>query len=118
MERVAIDVEKGPPGGVVETTHLKAYPYFHGLATSSEAEVSERLRLETRTVNDREVTYLVNDITLVDPKVYTEPILLHAEAELRPDLFMLEYTCTNTIWEEYLGERGLELPDVDALPAP
>jgi hypothetical protein len=28
---------------VVETTHLKAYPYFSGLATSSDAEVSEAL---------------------------------------------------------------------------
>jgi hypothetical protein len=29
---------------------------------------------------------------------------------------MLEYTCTNTIYEEYLAGRGLVLPDVDALP--
>ncbi len=101
---------------VVETTHLKAYPYFSGLATSSEAEVMERIRLEDRTVNGVSTRFLVNDITLVDPRVYTEPILLHAEAQFRPDLYMLEYTCTNTIWEEYLAERGLTLPDVDSLP--
>ena len=102
---------------VVETTHLKAYPYFHGIATSSDAEVSERIRLEDRVMDGETTTYLVNDITLVDPKVYTEPVLLHAEAVLRPDLFMLEYTCTNTIWEEYLADRGLRLPDIDSLPA-
>jgi hypothetical protein len=102
---------------VVETTHLKAYPYFSGLATSSEAHVMERIRLEERETNGETAKYLVNDITLTDPKVYTQPILLHAEAVMRPDLFMLEYTCTNTIWEEYLEERGLTLPDIDSLPA-
>jgi hypothetical protein len=102
---------------VVETTHLKAYPYFSGLATSSDAHVMERIRLEERDVNGEPRKYLVNDITLTDPKVYTQPVLLHAEAVLRPDLFMLEYTCTNTIWEEYLEERGLMVPDIDSLPA-
>ncbi|HEY5666202.1 MAG TPA: hypothetical protein VIV64_05720 [Gammaproteobacteria bacterium] len=103
---------------VVETTHLKAYPYFHRLPTTSDAHVMERIRFEERTVDGRETRFLVNDITLTDPKLYTEPVLLHAEAEFRPDLFMLEYTCTNTIWEEYLADRGLTLPDVDSLPAP
>jgi hypothetical protein len=101
---------------VVETTHLKPYPYFSGLATSSEAHVMERIRLEERESDGETTTFLVNDITLTDPKVYTAPILLHAEAALRPDLFMLEYTCTNTIWEEYLEEQGLTLPDIDSLP--
>jgi hypothetical protein len=101
---------------VVETTMLKPYPYFHSLPTSSEAHVMERIRVEEREVEGRQSRFLINDITLTDPKLYTEPVLLHAEAEFRPDLFMLEYTCTNTIWEEYLVERGLTLPDVDSLP--
>ena len=101
---------------VVETTMLKPYPYFHSLPTSSEAHVRERIRVEEREVEGRQSRFLINDITLTDPKIYTEPVLLHAEAEFRPDLFMLEYTCTNTIWEEYLVERGLTLPDVDSLP--
>lgn len=103
---------------VVETTHLKPYPYFHSLPTSSAASITERIRLEERTADGQTRSYLVNDITLTDPKLYTEPVLLHAEAVLSPDLFMLEYTCTNTIWEDYLAEQGLTLPDVDALPEP
>lgn len=103
---------------IVETTHLKPYPYFHTLPTSSDAHVLERIRFEDRTVDGRETRYLVNDITLTDPKLYTDPVLLHAEAEFRPDLFMLEYTCTNTIWENYLADQGLTLPDVDSLPNP
>ena len=103
---------------IVETTYLKPYPYFHSLPTSSQAHVMERLRFEDRTVEGEPRRFLVNDITLTDPKIYTEPILLHAEAQLRPDLFMLEYTCTNTIWEDYLASQGLTLPAVDALPLP
>lgn len=102
---------------VVETTYLKAYPYFHGLATSSDAHIMERIRLEEREIDGETIDMLVNDITLTDPKIYTQPIQLHAEARRDPTLFMLEYTCTNTIWEEYLADRGLTLPDVDALPA-
>jgi hypothetical protein len=101
---------------VVETTHLKPYPYFSGLATSSEAHVMERIRLEEREVNGATVEFLVNDITLTDPKVYTQPVTLHAEARRDPGLFMLEYTCTDTIWEEYLEGRGLTLPDIESLP--
>jgi hypothetical protein len=102
---------------VVETSLLKPYPYFSGLATSSEAQVTERIRLEKRDVNGATVEFLVNDITLVDPKVYTQPIQIHAEARRDPEQFMLEYTCTNTIWEEYLAGRGLTLPDIDSLPS-
>jgi hypothetical protein len=29
---------------------------------------------------------------------------------------LLEYTCTDALWDEYLTERGLTLPDLDALP--
>jgi len=102
---------------VVETTYLKAYPYFSGLATTSDAHVMERIRLEEREIRGEMVELLVNDITLTDPRMYTQPIQLHAEARRDPDLFMLEYTCTNTIWEEYLDGLGLVLPDVDSLPA-
>jgi hypothetical protein len=100
---------------VVETTYLKPYPYFHTLPTSSDAHVMERIRFEERTVRGEEKRFLVNDIELTDRKLYTEPVLLHAEAEFRPDLYMLEYTCTNTLWEDYLAQRGLVLPDVDSL---
>jgi hypothetical protein len=102
---------------VIETSYLKVYPYLDDLPNTSDALVTERLRQERRTVNGQEKVFLIDDITLTDPKLYTQPIELHAEAELRPDLYLLEYTCTNTIWEEYLEGRGLTLPDIDALPA-
>lgn len=103
---------------VVETTHLKPYPYMNRLATTSDAHVLERLWMEKREVDGGVRTYLIDEIVLTDPKLYREPVRFRAEAVLRPDLQMLEYTCTDTLWEDYLEQRGLTLPDVDALPDP
>jgi hypothetical protein len=103
---------------VIETTSLKQYPYMTRMATSSDARVVERLRLEERDVDGQKTKFIVNQIVLTDPKVYTTPIQITATLRHRPDLQLLEYTCTDTLWEEYLVERGLTLPDMDALPEP
>ena len=103
---------------VIETTDLRPYPYMNRFPTSSDAHVVERMSLETRETDAGEQTFLVDEITVTDPKLYGEPIQLRAEAVLRPDLNILEYTCSVTLWEEYLDSRGLQLPDVDALEAP
>jgi len=103
---------------VVETTNLKPYPYMTRLATSSDAHVVERLHLEEREVNGRKGKYLVNEVVLTDPKVYTTPIKITATLQQRTDLQLLEYTCTDTLWDDYLSERGLTLPDIDSFPEP
>jgi hypothetical protein len=101
---------------VVETTNLKPYPYMTRMATSSDAHVVERLHLEERDVKGEKQKFLVNELVLTDAKVYSEPIKIMATLQARPDLSLLEYTCTDTLWEDYLGQRGLTLPDLDALP--
>ena len=103
---------------VVETSNLKPYPYMTRMATSSDATVVERIRLETRDFQGKPTRFIVNELVLTDPKVYKEPIKITATLRDRPDLSLLEYTCTDTLWEEYLGQRGLTLPDIDALPDP
>ena len=102
---------------VVDTTNLKAYPYMTRMATSSAAHVVERLHLEERDVKGEKQKFLVDEIVLTDPKVYTEPIKITATLQSRPDLNLLEYTCTDSLWEDYLTQRGLTLPDLDALPS-
>jgi hypothetical protein len=101
---------------VIETTSLKPYPYMTRLPNTSDAHILERMKLEEREQDGKKSQFLIDDITLTDPKLYTQPIQIHAEAELRPDLQVLEYTCTDTLWDEYLQQRGLTLPDLDALP--
>ena len=102
---------------VVETDKLKPYPYMTRMATSSAAHVVERLHLEQRAAADgKQTKYLVDEIVLTDPKVYTEPVKIKATLQARPDLSLIEYTCTDTLWDDYLSQRGLTLPDLDALP--
>jgi hypothetical protein len=103
---------------VVETSNLKPYPYMTRMATSSDAHVVERMHLEERDVKGQRQKFLVNELVVTDPKVYTEPIHIMATLQLRPDLQLLEYTCTDTLWDDYLTQRGLTLPDLDALPKP
>jgi hypothetical protein len=102
---------------VVETTNLKPYPYMTRMATSSAAHVVERMHFEERTLRDGKTgKFLVNELVVTDPKVYTEPVKITASLQARPDLSLIEYTCTDTLWDDYLSERGLTLPDLDALP--
>jgi hypothetical protein len=83
---------------------------------TSDARVVERMWLEEREEDGEVRKYLIDEVTLTDPKLYTEPVRSRAEAVYRPDLQILEYTCSVSLWEAYLEERGLTLPDVDALP--
>jgi len=102
---------------VIETTNLKPYPYMTRMATSSAAHVVERMHMEERNAaNGQKAKFLVNELTVTDPKVYTEPVRITAALQLRPDLSLIEYTCTDTLWDDYLMQRGLTLPDLDALP--
>jgi hypothetical protein len=103
---------------VIETTHLKPYPYMNRFATTSDARIVERMWLETRVEEGQERKYLVDELVVTDPKIYTEPIRTRAEAVHRPDLTILEYTCSVSLWEQYLEEHELVLPDIDALPGP
>lgn len=99
---------------VVETTDLSAWPYMDDLPNSKEARIVERLKLVKREDEDGEMRkYLIDDITMTDPKLYTEPIHIHAEAVATPDAQVLEYSCTDTLWEKYLNKRGLKLPSFD-----
>ena len=100
---------------VIETTHLRPYPHMRRLANSSDARIVERMWLEEREVDGELRRFLVDEATLYDPKVYTEPIVLRAELTQRPGDRLLEYICAETLWDEYLLERGLTLPDLDAL---
>jgi hypothetical protein len=103
---------------VIETTHLRQYPYMNRMATSSDAHVVERLRVEEREVDGRKDKFIVNEVVLTDPKVYTTPVKITATLHARRDAQLLEYTCSDTLWDEYLNERGLMLPDMDSLPDP
>ena len=99
---------------VVETDHLRQYPYMNRLATSDAAKIEERIHMEEREVNGEKHKFLVDQLTLTDPKVYTEPVHIEAQLMYRPDTQVLEYSCSDLLWDDYLQKRGLHLPDLDS----
>jgi len=98
---------------VIETDHLKEYPYMNKFPTSSSAHISERLHLEERTTDGKKHKYLVDELTLTDPKVYTEPVHVTAQLVYRPDTQILEYSCSDELWDAYVAKRGLHIPNLD-----
>ena len=101
---------------VIETDHLRQYPYMNRIPTSDVAKVEERIHMEERETNGEKHKYLVDELTLTDPKVYTAPIHMKAQLVFRPDTQVLEYSCSDLLWDDYLQKRGLHLPDLDSNP--
>lgn len=101
---------------VIETTHLREHPYMDDLPATADARVTERYTLEQREVDGETRDLLVADVTLVDPRMYTEPVQMRATLRREPDMHILEYTCSTTLWEEYLSENELTPPDLSRLP--
>ena len=98
---------------VIETDHLKQYPYMNKFPNSSSAHIEERLHIEYREMKGKKHKFLVDDLTMTDPKVYTKPVHVTASLMYRPDLQVLEYSCSDLLWDDYLHKRGLTPPDLD-----
>lgn len=97
---------------VVETTHLREYPYMRRLPNTDTATVTERIRIAE--IPDRQgnpVKTLINEMTLTDPRLYTQPVKVTGHLRWSPDTPILEYSCSETIYDMYLQERGLTVPD-------
>lgn len=48
---------------------------------------------------------LIDEITLIDPKFYTEPVKFTANFRRAPDTALLEYDCGKEFWEAALEEK-------------
>ena len=101
---------------VIETTHLREHPYMDDLPATADATVRERYSLERREIEGEMRDFLVADVTFTDPKVYSEPVQIRAQLRREPDMHILEYTCSTSLWEEYLLENELTPPDLSTLP--
>jgi len=101
---------------VVKTDHLREYPYMIRTPNTSHATVVEKMRLEQRNKDGKSQKFLVDELTLTDPGLYTEPVVVKGEIGWSPETPILEYSCSETIWDDYVQERGLKVPDIDQLP--
>ncbi len=92
---------------VVNTNHLQERE-MGKILMSDQARIEERIRLE---VDDQGHKRLINDMTFYDEVMYTQPVRMRGVWDYSPDTPILEYICTQEIWELYIdalresGER-------------
>ena len=85
---------------VVDTAAIKAIT-FGSVPHSDRAHVVERIRA----IDDG--ASLVNEVTITDPVMYTEPIVVQQYYKAAPEgTRMLEYECTEGMWLEHEEQRG------------
>ena len=86
---------------IVETTHLKEAVDQARYPHSDQAKVVEEYRL---TKNDDGSKVLVANMTLTDPKFYTQPITAEKKWLFEPGVRLLPYECNEPTWESHLEE--------------
>jgi hypothetical protein len=86
---------------VVDTVAIKAVP-FGSVPHSDRVHVVERIRAVD------EGAALVNEVTITDPVMYTEPVVVRQYYKAAPaGTRMLEYECTEGMWIEHEEQRGI-----------
>jgi hypothetical protein len=97
---------------VVETSYLREYPYMRRLPNTDTATIVERISVADVAGRDGVVAKtLINEMTLTDPRLYTQPVTVTGHLRWSPDTPIMEYSCSETHYETYLQGRGLQVPD-------
>lgn len=86
---------------VVETSFLSERDMVSTIM-SDQARIVERMRVQ-RADDGRRV--LVDDITLTDPKIYTEPVIMRGVWVESPDTPIMEYICSQSIFDEHIRNK-------------
>jgi hypothetical protein len=102
---------------VIETSMLKEYPYMRRLPNTDTATTVERITVAERPNAQGVMTkYLDNSLTLTDERLYTAPYTVTGTLRWAPETQILEYSCSESIYDEHLQSKGLQLPDFSTLP--
>jgi hypothetical protein len=97
---------------VVETSYLREYPYMRRLPNTDTATITERISVAEIAGRDGvPVKTLVNELTLTDPRLYTQPVTVTGHLRWSPETPIMEYSCSEELYEQYLEGRGLQVPD-------
>ncbi len=90
---------------VVDTTAIKAIT-FGSVPHSDQVHVTERIRAIDGGAA------LVNELTITDPVMYSEPVVVRQYYRAAPPgIRMLEYECTEGMWIEHEESRGIRAAD-------
>jgi hypothetical protein len=97
---------------VVETNNLVEQLDQRTTPHSEEATITERYRLDGTDAQGRRI--LVAEVTMNDPKFYTEPVRLTRRWAQVPDGHLLPYECNEELWRDRIDalakKAGLEVP--------
>jgi hypothetical protein len=100
---------------VVKTSSLVEQLDQRNTPHSDEATIEERYHLEGTDNQGRRV--LVGQVTMTDPKFYTEPVKLTRRWAQVPNGHLLPYDCNEEFWNERLEElekkAGVKLPQTE-----
>jgi hypothetical protein len=101
---------------VIETSYLKEYPYMRRLPNTDTATTVERITVEERPNAQGVMTkYLTNELTLTDTRLYTAPFTVTGTLRWAPETAILEYSCSESIYDDMLQGKGLQIPDFSTL---
>ena len=101
---------------VIETNYLREYPYMRRVPNTDDATIVERWNMVSAT-NDagEEVKYMTNEMFMTDSKLYAEPVRITGTLRFSPDTPIMEYSCSEQIYDQHLQERGISPPDFSEL---
>jgi hypothetical protein len=94
---------------VVETSHLSERNMGR-ILMSEAARIVERIRVEVDEDGNR---LLVVDITFTDPEIYSEPIAMRGYWNSSPDTPIMEYVCSQNIFDEYIANKRAQAADAE-----
>ena len=85
---------------VVETTDLSERDMGR-IMMSGDTKIVERIHVEDR---EDGLRLLIDDITLTDALIYREPIHMRGVWRWSPDTPIMEYVCSQNIYDEHIAE--------------
>jgi hypothetical protein len=92
---------------VVETTHLLPESEGNQRPGSLMQRVVERFSLAQSAEHGKE---LVNELTVHDPLVYTQPVTVRLHYKWSPDIQVGEYFCHQDIWDQNMDGNPTNIP--------
>lgn len=97
---------------VVETNNLVDQVDQRTTPHSDEATIVERYRLDGTDEQGRRI--LVAEMTMTDPKFYTEPVVMTKRWAQVPNGRLLPYECNEEVWRDHIEklatQAGVEVP--------
>jgi hypothetical protein len=92
---------------VIETTHLLPLHVGHRFPSSPAQRVVERFRLVDAGQAGRQLQV---EVTVHDPLIYKEPVVVRMVYKAAPDVELGEYICGQDLWDQHRDGSSSRIP--------